>query len=462
MNHNIPTDNKQLRLYNKDNKFQRVSVDEAIASGKNKWKNWHCSAGARSLYVDYDGNVWRANCFSSRKYGEIHSARVNKFSNEDQAGSDDRWKEYRESVIGEYPHKQWVINNVGPEHWPMPKENWENSPAHVALMQEIGRLEQQFFTRDIRDNPLYKQFLNTESWIWKSKKEDNVDGLLGSIFNGWEVPTSWIRCPFSSCGCGADVILSKAKDRESIELLGVTIHGHKGQHLSSGGLDDVGETIAVEMSFPITHQILWDITRRCNYDCNYCWPSIHNNSELFHEADKIYQFIDQAIEDWSENDTIRWNFGGGEPTMHPEFVNILQYLNSKSQWILLTTNGSRSTSYFEKIIPYLNSINMSAHFGSMDRFPGHVDRFKNNCKQIINYHKNNDGDHWLEVKLMTPPGFLDRALSFKQEILSYGIHDTGANNRQIGEISLVPIRDLNNSSELVGYTHNEISFFQQQ
>jgi hypothetical protein len=63
---------------------------------------------------------------------------------------------------------------------------------------------------------------------------------------------------------------------------------------------------------------------------------------------------------------------------------------------------------------------------------------------------------------MTPPGFLDRALSFKQEILSYGIHDTGANNRQIGEISLVPIRDLNNSSELVGYTHNEISFFQQQ
>ena len=41
------------------------------------------------------------------------------------------------------------------------------------------------------------------------------------------------------------------------------------------------------------------------------------------------------------------------------------------------------------------------------------------------------------------------------------INDIGANERQIGAISLVPIRG-HDSGQLVGYSDNEIVFFQQQ
>ena len=50
---------------------------------------------------------------------------------------------------------------------------------------------------------------------------------------------------------------------------------------------------------------------------------------------------------------------------------------------------------------------------------------------------------------MTPPGMLDRAEQFRAEIVKLGLDELGANNRQIGAISLVPIRDLEDASQLV-------------
>ena len=119
--------------------------------------------------------------------------------------------------------------------------------------------------------------------------------------------------------------------------------------------NSVVESAGLEMNFPIVHQILWDITRRCNYDCDYCWPSVHNNVEPHHEYEKIIQTIDKAVDHWAEGDEIRWNFGGGEPSMHPKFLEILEYLNYKKQWVLVTTNGSRSKKFWSEAVKYINS-----------------------------------------------------------------------------------------------------------
>ena len=105
---------------------------------------------------------------------------------------------------------------------------------------------------------------------------------------------------------------------------------------------------------------------------------------------------------------------------------------------------------------------MSAHFGSMDLYKGNEQRFIENCKIIIDHHKSVNDDFWLEIKLMTPPGMLERAQLFNEKIIELGIFNKGANGRQIGATSLVPIRGIDDSSELVGYSDNEIKFFQQQ
>ena len=71
------------------------SVDEVIANNLNKWKDWKCSAGVRSLYIDYDGNVWIANCASAKQYGKVHEKRVTNFTNTDPKEIDRLWKEYQ-------------------------------------------------------------------------------------------------------------------------------------------------------------------------------------------------------------------------------------------------------------------------------------------------------------------------------------------------------------------------------
>ena len=466
-----PTDNKQLRVYDSQGTFKRFSVDELIAQGKNKWKNWHCSAGARNLYIDYDGNVWVANCASSAHYSKVHAKRVDDWQDSLRDVIDAEWKAYREGIIGtDAPYdevrKKWLNENTE-GGWPMPKVDYKNSEQQHKLMAEIARLEKEFFKTENmasigeRNNKYYKDFLNnTESWRWRADKDSQAWGLLGSIYTDWKAPTDWLRCPYSSCGCGADVILSKGKDSNAVNNLHVTNHQHRGQDMGTEG--DIVDDAGVEMNFPIVHQILWDITRRCNYDCSYCWPSVHNNMEPHHKYDNILRTINKAIDEWSEGDEIRWNFGGGEPTMHPQFMKILETLHGRQQWVLVTTNGSRSTKFWSEAVQYINSINMSAHFGSMDLYPGNEERFIENCALIIDYHKRVDKDHWLEIKLMTPPGFLDRAVEFRNKIQDLGLNDKGANGRQIGAISLVPIRGIEDASQLVDYSGNELEYFKAQ
>ena len=106
---------------------------------------------------------------------------------------------------------------------------------------------------------------------------------------------------------------------------------------------------------------------------------------------------------------------------------------------------------------------MSAHFASMDLYPKNNQRFVDICQIIMEHHDKVDDDFWLEIKLMTPPGFLDRANKTKEQILALGMLDKpGANGRPKGILSLVPIRSLEDSSRLVNYSDNEIEFFKEQ
>lgn len=412
-NPNIPLDNKQLRIYDHD-KYIRVSVDEAIAQGLNSWKGWKCSAGVRGMYIDYDGNIWRANCASTQ---------LERFN---RPG----WKE----VIKKF-------------HF----DNGKDSPA--LFKEREKELKKEF----AMSGNGFRSHLSLEEGLGKQW------GYLGNIYEGIDIPEDYVTCPFNNCGCGADVILSKARTTKEIELLDVTHNGYQATNRTQNYTQSIDDSVAVEMNFPIPYQVLWDISRRCNYDCTYCWPSVHNNKEGFPEFDSVIKTIDMIINNWANGKQIRWNFGGGEPTMHPRFIDILKYLKSKGQWVLVTTNGSRSTKFWKEAVQYINSINMSAHFASMDLYPNNEQRFVDVCKTIMEHHDNVDDDHWLEIKLMTPPGFLERAMQTKDKIVALDmLSKNGANGRPKGSLSLVPIRSLDNAEELVHYNDTEIEFFRNQ
>jgi hypothetical protein len=441
-------------MYDSNGNFIRMSVDEAIAREFNSWKGWQCSAGVRGLYIDYDGNIWNANCASSHRNSDAHYNKVV-----------EEWRLERERIFGPYPHIDWYNENTD-GGWPLPKIGWETCEQHLKLQKELKSAEDRFFANLGKNMKSENIDTTASAWKWESTLEDIPKnwGLLGNIREGIDIPEEYTVCPFNNCGCGADVILSKAKSKKHINLLDVTNNGHDGtiriENYTEGYIED---SVAVEMNFPIPYQILWDIGRKCNYNCSYCWPSVHSNTEKFPDFEDVIRTIDMIIDNWSEGEEIRWNFGGGEPTMHPKFLEIIKYLKSKNQWVLVTTNGSRSTKFWKEAVQYVNSINMSAHFESMDLYNGNEERFIENCKIIMEHHEIVDDDFWLEIKLMTPPGFLDRAQSLREKIVSIPIwNTTGANGRPKGSISLVPIRDINDSSSLVNYSENEINFFRQQ
>lgn len=416
-NPDVPLDNKQLRMYDSTGKFLRVSVDEAIARGYNSWNGWKCSAGVRGLYFDYDGNIWIANCASTQ---------VDRFN---RTG----WRAFIED---------YKFNRPNPEDGPrLFLENEERLKKEFAMS---GR----GFNGHLKLDEHYGK-----QW-----------GFVGNIYEGIIPPTDYATCKFDKCGCGADIFLSKAKNDHYAQLLDVTKNGYAGTTRVDNFTDTINDDIAaVEMNFEIPYQILWDISRRCNYDCAYCWPSVHNNKEEFPSYETVISAIDMAIDKWSHGKQIRWNFGGGEPTMHPRFIDILKHLKNRGQWVLITTNGSRSTKFWKEAVTYVNSVIMSAHFASMDMYKGNEDRFIENCKIIMDHHDRVDGDHWIEIKLMTPPGFLDRAKTLRDKILGLNLlHTPGANNRMKGAISFVPIRDITASSSVVDYTTEELDFFKKQ
>ncbi len=458
-NPDIPLDNKQLRMYDSTGKFIRMSVDETIAREQNKWKGWKCSAGVRGLYIDYDGNIWNGNCASSNRNKTGHQTKAN-----------DHWAKYeadwaieRERVFGPKPHIDWYNNNTD-AGWPLPPD-WEFCEQHLKLQEKIEKTEAEFEKkwRKFTLSPMEKA--STDSiWKWESTLEDTDWGLLGNIREGINIPEEYVVCPFNSCGCGADVILSKAKNDKYIPLLDVTANGYDGTaRVENYTTDPIEAGVAMEMNFDIPYQVLWDLGRRCNYSCDYCWPAVHSNTEKFHDFDKVRNTIEMISDHWSKGKSIRWNFGGGEPTMHPNFIEMLKHLKDRGHWILVTTNGSRSQKFWREASQYINSINMSAHFASMDLYNGNEDRFVENCKIIMDQHDQKDDDHWLEIKLMVPPGFLDRAQTMRDKILDIPQwHTLGANGRMKGTLSLVPIRDLDDASQLVSYSDNEIEFFRNQ
>lgn len=406
--------NKQLRHYDGE-QYIRLSVDETIANNLNEWYGWSCSAGTNGLYIDFDGNIWICNTASSVVDRFNYSLR----------------SEETKRISDEFTIK--VINGFAK------KEEWQ-------------AFYDKHFVKFNRSDNMMKKIL---------KKEDNIPGLLGNIFDGFDLPKKHSICQWKCCGCGADVFLAKAKTENHFEKLPVYHNGYNGQTESMNDLKDSLEReniVSVEPNFPIPYQILWDLGRNCNYDCSYCWPSVHNRDAPHKSLDALISTADKIITEWANNNEIRWNFGGGEPTINPNFLEFLKYLKSKNQWTLITTNGSRPRKYWKEAVQYINSINLSVHFEFIDE-----SKLLNNIEEICNHFDEHDDDHWLEIKLMCTPISIDRAIKLKDMIKqNTSMMKNGANNRIKGAISFVPIRSLADSGVLVDYTTEQLQLLQIQ
>jgi mycofactocin biosynthetic radical S-adenosylmethionine protein MftC len=89
------------------------------------------------------------------------------------------------------------------------------------------------------------------------------------------------------------------------------------------------------LSAPVN--VTWEITSRCNLRCRHCLSADimeHSGSEL--DFDQCCRFIDEL----DRLRVFQVNFGGGEPFLRPDFLDILDYAHRAGIVTCVSTNGT--------------------------------------------------------------------------------------------------------------------------
>ena len=123
-------------------------------------------------------------------------------------------------------------------------------------------------------------------------------------------------------------------------------------------------------------KVEWNLGKRCNYDCSYCPVHRHDNfsphaslEELKKNADFVFKYISLYMK-YRHYKEASISFTGGEPTVNPNFIPFIKYLNEKYQadyksrfncTFALTSNGAMSEKMADAIVENFSHITISYH-----------------------------------------------------------------------------------------------------
>lgn len=135
----------------------------------------------------------------------------------------------------------------------------------------------------------------------------------------------------------------------------------------------------------------WFIGKRCNYDCTYCTPDIHDAKSPHIPLEDLKRSIMLFLERFNCDD-IKIGFTGGEPCVHPEFHTFCKFLSDNGVFnTTVTTNGSRKAEYYVDLFNYVKSMTFSQHFEHADNSV---------FLPKVKYITENIDNKWLTVQVM--------------------------------------------------------------
>lgn len=182
----------------------------------------------------------------------------------------------------------------------------------------------------------------------------------------------------------------------------------------------MSKLVAIEDNYPPKDDWLrveWNLGKRCNYDCSYCGADIHDNTSP-HMPEEVYNgAVNKLVEAANAQDKItRVSFTGGEPFVHPRFIDMLKYAkDSGINRISVTTNGSVGFKRYVDSLPYINYYIFSYHF----EFAKH-DKIMDTIVQLNDHVKEQHGHNQVHVHIMYLPGKLEEC---KELIKFFDEHD---------------------------------------
>lgn len=109
------------------------------------------------------------------------------------------------------------------------------------------------------------------------------------------------------------------------------------------------------------------LTNRCNYDCIYC--PYKNKTEKFNEWNRLQKILDFIK--FLNKDYYYIYLHGGEPTLHPNFVEfneeLCKILDGKDYFVYFDTNFSMPWIFYKELMKKIDTskykINCTLHYG---------------------------------------------------------------------------------------------------
>lgn len=170
--------------------------------------------------------------------------------------------------------------------------------------------------------------------------------------------------------------------------------------------------------------IVWDVTKRCNFDCSYCddWDTnttefaySHSRNIKHPSFDKMIAIID-AVEDLGYYD-IEWALTGGEPLVIPHINQVLKYMREGGPHsITCVTNGSMKLDRIIEAFGYLDHLILSFHY---EFTYNRIDEYIGKCIALHKYAM--DNNKRFTPRFMLYPGKFDVFKDIYDKLLAAGI-----------------------------------------
>ncbi len=103
--------------------------------------------------------------------------------------------------------------------------------------------------------------------------------------------------------------------------------------------------------------VSWLLGRFCNYKCSYCWPYARSDKKDHRTTELVLSTLAEIKRQARERgfNSFHFSFSGGEPTMHPGYLKILQTYsedlpNTNYQSVHMTSNMSPGIGWLKKYV----------------------------------------------------------------------------------------------------------------
>lgn len=118
--------------------------------------------------------------------------------------------------------------------------------------------------------------------------------------------------------------------------------------------------------------VSWLLGRFCNYKCSYCWPYARSDKKDHRATELVISTLNEIKRQARERNfnSFHFSFSGGEPTMHPGYLEILKNYSADQescnyQSVHMTSNISAGIGWFKKyaeVTKNLNRVSVTASY----------------------------------------------------------------------------------------------------